>query len=667
MALFQPSNITPSTLSGTGTIDALQDMAVTWQINGTGGTPMTDFEIAVYQNDEESTQLYTTGQIHLTEPFYGTDRMGNPNYFTATITAAELAGAGITNGNEYKFLITQWWTAADSITQTSANVFITRETPTIAIGGISGGVTTLAHTFTGEYAQAQGDAVEWAEWRIGANGNAANLLLDTGRIYNAGVLEVSYDGFVSGNSYMIRLNGQTVNGVEFDTGWQVFTVTYAQTEISGAARACSRCDTDAVQIDFPYPMVTEGAGAGNWSVTQDDTLSLPAESDSATWNEADGGDMALTAPYGIAWKGTIGAVDAQGSTLFAAATNNNAVSLNVSSTEITAQGGGEVLFSVSGTFASGDVIKAVLQPAAYTLYQNGTQIASGVITATQETITSAALFGPQECEYLWISRGAFTAAQLALIADDAPAYDGGTYLLADFTDGLMAGAIRTQEEITGIIVYRQEEGGSALQKCATLGLGGGAFRDYAAANGKTYTYYVYGATANGTSTAVVTSNSVSPLFWHYTLLTAQQNDNGDYVVQDEYRFALDVDSGTTSNNNSPQLQQNFTRYPLRQPTSQNYRSAVLTSYVAKVKNGRFVDSLSRIDALREISTSGLTKFLKTRKGEIMRVETGGPISISYGDQYAQQPAKSGIPWVEVGSAEGLNIITAPGDAYWTVE
>ena len=149
MALFQPSNITPSTLSGTGTIDALQDMAVTWQINGTGGTPMTDFEIAVYQNDEESTQLYTTGQIHLTEPFYGTDRMGNPNYFTATITAAELAGAGITNGNEYKFLITQWWTAADSITQTSANVFITRETPTIAIDGISGGVTTLAHTLPG--------------------------------------------------------------------------------------------------------------------------------------------------------------------------------------------------------------------------------------------------------------------------------------------------------------------------------------------------------------------------------------------------------------------------------------------------------------------------------------------------------------------------------------
>ena len=40
-----------------------------------------------------------------------------------------------------------------------------------------------------------------------------------------------------------------------------------------------------------------------------------------------------------------------------------------------------------------------------------------------------------------------------------------------------------------------------------------------------------------------------------------------YLVQKEYRFALDVESGMVSNNNKPQIQENFTRYPLRQPDS----------------------------------------------------------------------------------------------------
>ena len=82
MALFQPTNITPSDLNGTGTIDASEDMAVTWQVNGTGNTPMVAFKIDIMLNDTDSTLLYSTGQVPLSEPFYGTDSLGNPEYFT---------------------------------------------------------------------------------------------------------------------------------------------------------------------------------------------------------------------------------------------------------------------------------------------------------------------------------------------------------------------------------------------------------------------------------------------------------------------------------------------------------------------------------------------------------------------------------------------------------
>ena len=63
MALFQPTNITPSVLGelGNGTVDITQDLTVTWQVNG--NSAMTAFEIVFYQNNTGSSQLYTTGKV----------------------------------------------------------------------------------------------------------------------------------------------------------------------------------------------------------------------------------------------------------------------------------------------------------------------------------------------------------------------------------------------------------------------------------------------------------------------------------------------------------------------------------------------------------------------------------------------------------------------------
>ena len=58
-----------------------------------------------------------------------------------------------------------------------------------------------------------------------------------------------------------------------------------------------------------------------------------------------------------------------------------------------------------------------------------------------------------------------------------------------------------------------------------------------------------------------------------------------------------------------------------------------------------VDSIALMDALRALSTSKMYKFLKTRKGELIRIETSAPISMQVGDKYAQQPAKITLPWV----------------------
>ena len=269
MALFQPTNITPSDLSGVGTIDALNDLPVTWQVNGTGNTPMTAYQIDIMMNDTESTLLYSTGQVALSNPFYGADAMGNPQYFTATITAAALAAAGVVNSkdNVYKLLITQWWSAGEYVQQSSASVFIARETPEVSITNFSPTITTVSYEFIGSYSQAQGDPIEWARWQISGSANN-DVLVDTGRIYGVGELKTSYDGFLDGNNYIIRLSGQTVNGAEFDTGWQTFVAEYDIEILDGAMTTCVRKDTDAVQITFPTPLYTMGAGGGDWEIEQ---------------------------------------------------------------------------------------------------------------------------------------------------------------------------------------------------------------------------------------------------------------------------------------------------------------------------------------------------------------------------------------------------------------
>lgn len=1036
MALFQPSNITPSDLSGAGTIDATEDMAVTWQVNGTGNTPMTAYKIDIMRNDTGSTMLYTTGQITLSDPFYGADSLGNPVYFTATIAKEALASAGIVNAvnDGYKLLITQWWSAADSVAQTSASAFIARNRPAISIVNFTEEINTISYTFQGLYTQAQGDPIEWARWQI-STGNGGEVLMDTGRVYNMGRMEASYDGFISGNNYSVRLSGQTINGVGFDTDWQVFTAQYAQTTFDGVATACASCDTDAIQVNFPSPLYTMGRGGGDWSISpytypsagpsaivsipdaaaapvdsltvgiepvqtgsgdpspdnvrpitgwtgakvtrtgknllrtlsdttaagitymvnadgsilvngtstsaaiayfasggtadnsllasgtytlsrfateitgdaylqittrgkstgavfarrritastpistftitdaeyvsdmfirlsagavaanaivypqlelgstatayepyngntlsidwesetgtvyggtlnvakgelvvdraiknvqislgnynstinallfysssgifsdalapannntpfsaiaestnvnsasainggeygigltatkdvylravgassKDDYLSifpnginvvyklatpltytltpqeirtllganniwadtgdttvgyakyvggqnlnLPTASDSATWDSGDETALNLTTPFSLAWKGYVTDLS-ETANVFSILTGGGMMQLMADSTQISATVADTELFTVTRTMATTDEIIVGLQPGSWFVKitpSGGTETEySGNLNPWQSEISAITLYGPQTCEYLWVVKGNFTADQMAETALNTPVYDSTTQFLASFDSGLSAGAIRTAEPVQQILVYRQTAGKSTIQKCATLQIGATALRDYGAVNSQVYTYYLYGVTENGTSTTVIASNPVSMNDWNFTVLECEADANGDYHVQNEFRFALDVTSGTESNNNKPTMQANFTPYPLRQPTTQSYRSSTLTSYIARVKNGQYLDSLTKIAQLRALSTSTATKFLKTRKGEILMIETGDPISMSVIDKYMQQPVRVGLPWVEVGSTEGINVITTTDDAYWTL-
>lgn len=267
------------------------------------------------------------------------------------------------------------------------------------------------------------------------------------------------------------------------------------------------------------------------------------------------------------------------------------------------------------------------------------------------------------CRYVWVLDDGISTEEQAMVNTCAPTWTPDTAMLTNFTNGYInAGAIRTVGE--SIAIYRKAASASVAANVALLPFSTTVFHDYAITNNETYTYYGYVVFDNGQYSTAAASNEVTPLSWNYDVLLCSKDSSGVYHVQEEYRFSLDVSTGTYTNNNKPSLQANFTPYPFRQPNTQNYRSGTLTSYAGKAVNGKYVDSVSLIQSIRNISVSMLYKFLKTRKGELMRIDTASPITFTTADKYAAQPVRVGMPWAEIGDASNASIIAEQENDYW---
>lgn len=130
MALFQPTNIIPSTFAANGnsTIDTSGLIDIEWQINGS--SPLSSFQIDVFSNDAASTLVHSTGVVSAgASPVYGTDEKGNivPYHYTPYETT--WLNWGLSNGNDYKMKITQLYGS-----QTASKTTYSGEYGTIAAG-----------------------------------------------------------------------------------------------------------------------------------------------------------------------------------------------------------------------------------------------------------------------------------------------------------------------------------------------------------------------------------------------------------------------------------------------------------------------------------------------------------------------------------------------------
>ena len=306
MAIYQPSNITPSTFAGmgAGVIDANDNVSISWQVNGTSA--LIAFRIAIYENTAASTLVHQFISS-TSDPFYGTDEKGNPRFYIYE-PGASWASYGLSNGNSYKLKIVQVWKnnpddSGEMQKQTELNsdvIFIAREAPSVSVSPGSGTLTSVSQTFTGTYSQAQGDALSWVRWIL--RNSAGEALDDTGTIYT-GVLSYTYDGFFSGETYSLQCTVQTSSGAEVSTT-NSYAVSYEEAEQTGGISLSCHPD-DSVTLSWAAGADIPGVpSADDYGTLSGGVLHLAAER-SIEWNTVNGQPMAFSSPYCFAWRGRI--------------------------------------------------------------------------------------------------------------------------------------------------------------------------------------------------------------------------------------------------------------------------------------------------------------------------------------------------------------------------
>lgn len=696
MALFQPTNIYPSSLGelGNGTVDITKPLAVSWQVNG--NSAMTAFSLTICKNDAASTQVYSTGKLTAGCPFYGTDYAGNTVLFTYTIPASALSGANMENGQQYKLLIRQWWgaTDAESVIQRSASVFLTRTAPVLTVAAIPSPLTVRKYAFTATYTQAQGDTLNWVRWTLRA-GNSEAILYDSGRIYGTAELRMEYDGLFSNTDYAVRCQVQTENGVQADTGWVSFRVAYDTTEVSGAVVACPNCRKSGIRVSWPGLYSIPGNAAGSTSISGG-KLSIGSDG-SVTWNEVTGQPMNYPQPWSLVWSGTVDVSRDNPIVTIGMGETSAVLSLGKSGGKLTV--GGSTVWSqalpwlretdrFTVAIANGNVYlrQITLAGGIYpltTLFPSVTlfpiqeheelRAFTGGADLTGKPITSLTLGGVQTCDYLWVTGETLDESILSQILSlegwTPGAFSGNTLFQTDFAGGgLQAGNLTFTGTLTGFAIYRYHEGDATLEPVAQTPLSERAIWDCKAVSQETYRYYMFGLGKNTDGADVIVTNAlisdaVTPIFWDWTVLECTKDAEGAYHPAAIFRFSLNVASGGISNNNSPGVLSNFTRYPTVQSSPSDYRSGTLSAAIGRVlTSGEYTDTNEVRDAVYALSTTQDTLFLKDRRGDLWQIRAGGAISMSTMDGSRQQVQTVTLPWVEIGSADGARILLISSDA-----
>lgn len=674
MALYQPTNITPDLISGVengvvfsnpgGNVD------VSWTVNG--NSPLTAYQIEFFQNNAASTVGTNTGKIVLDTPFSAKTADGTERRFSVSLpygtAGSYFSIAGISPNKQGKIRITQWWGdgTGQSIVQRSLSVFRVTSRSSVEVSGpvlVNGERQFSASVRLPSYALYGESAVEWCRCQIVEapdplfpDEGSRTVVQDTGKVWGA----TSYDWTaapLTPGSYIGVFTCYTSNGETLTAQTDEFSVLQSAVTVTGGITASCRRDISAVEVDATGRIDISGTVVGE-RITQDGGLIFD-QGGSGVWqipNFASGN-------WGFVWTGYMnGFYDA----VF----------------RLTQQGGGSVSFgfTTEQTFET-----VVLSPSAslqepqgfqednkaliaFVYTGNGTAAWCvgawegedysvsdwGSVSFTQNTPVSVTLLPGAETRSFMLSYGESGISALRQYAESGSMETVTSGFPSVVLDPGAASMILSFPTANGKI-WRSAASGGGLVYIGGIGDGITAtVDDYSAVNNETYTYYIIQDDGSGGGT-IMQSNSVSPCFWDWLLIEAAEGGTWAkiYSAIQVFKFALNLSTGSNGNGNGPNVQPTFTPYPVVMRDTQNRQSGVLTGLIGStVAPGKYGDSNQLRDAIRALSISKNQLFLRSRRGDFLRIAISGEITTTINDNSLEQEVTVSIPWVEIGPVDG---------------
>ena len=130
-----------------------------------------------------------------------------------------------------------------------------RENPTVSINNVPTSLTLKYHTFQGVYTQSDNVPIVYHQFDLYIrNDDGTNTLVNSsGKVYSAN-LSYTYDGFRTGNTYLIKLIVENDMGVIAETDLYTFSVSYDIVEYLQQPRAVFDSKQNAIDIAWVTPV-----------------------------------------------------------------------------------------------------------------------------------------------------------------------------------------------------------------------------------------------------------------------------------------------------------------------------------------------------------------------------------------------------------------------------
>lgn len=644
--LHQPTNITPSSLANIGNtaVSANDALTVTWQLNG--DTPLVPYKIDFYLNNSTSQSLFSTGKVTVSPSVAPKDKYGDPVFFAVT-PGYPWSHIGVSNGNTYKYKITQYWGIGtnDYTEQYSDTVFSAVAEPDLSIvlnyPPEAGNVFPSPHiSMTANVQLGSGDAVRAVRWVV----SHGPIIDDTGYIETP-VLDYEYDGITpdSHSSYTVACYIQTQLGMTAQAE-RTFDCFYETTASPDFTAKCN-CD-GSVTLNCPI----------------DGIKSIPGTATPASGATFSGGNLVLaagaraqwttygiSAPYYIGYKGIWGSTAVEIFRLSNLA--GNTLSVTAGGGQVTLYlNGSQLTYLITGPLKVGEAFCVQISPTKFSFVgQDDATMSISLPDFDFVTVGAASNTSALTAIYMYITKTIPTNA--AMDNEITPVFDSNTVMLTQFDNGTLEAGNADKYKVR---FYRDDK---AL---ATVSASNPTLTDYGAIPGEKYYYMAFKiVTGEFSGNGIVPASGavgVNPEAYQLIEAAEDETEYDRYNVVSVWSFRSNAEDMSIGNGNEPTLLANFTKYPLRQGSSQAPRSGTLSALLSNPIGGVYKDTYAQLQALYALSQTDNALFLKHPKGFMYRVHISSPITGTVNLASNPMPTTVSVPWIEIGDTEGVSLV-----------